>query len=310
MVSEPRYLFLVGEAPVIQDAKVEVSAHNFASGYDNDEVNKEGVKIDENGPDEYRTNLDLSFLDETSISEDAGSYLCNYVYYHALQKNVLSKIVFIHVPLLHSKGQRSKGRVVEKLQFLIDHILLNDKNFLIRVGDKVVPITEQNASSYIDQIIKEHHFKRAIVGIDRNEETGEFVMHARNDGLKGVWYEYGKSKEEEQDAYNKLMYRVLSYQNILRHKGEDELFYEKTFSFAVNEYTLSRGNIKKYMREFICNGDYASEVAFYRQMRTTYNSLIENKDESFDYQALLTAKDYISRLGMERCKEILKNSLK
>lgn len=310
MVSEPRYLFLIGESGKIKDAQVEVVAHNLANGIDNDGVKKDKVKIDKDGPDELYTNLDLSFLDETSISHDGGDYLCNYVYYHALKKNVLSKIVFIHVPFLHSKGQRSKGRVVGKLQFLIDHILLNDKDFLIRVGDKVIPINEQNAVKYIDQIKKEHHFKDVIVGIDKDESTGEFVMHARNDGLKGIWYEYGKGKEEELIAYNKLMYRVISYQNILRHKGEDELFYEKTFSYSVDEYTLERGNVKKYMKEFIINGDYASEVAFYRSIRATYNNIIETKDDSFDYTSLLTAKDYISRLGMERCKEILKKIVK
>lgn len=40
------------------------------------------------------------------ISEDAGNYLCNHIYYHGLkyiqQKNIKTQMLFIHVPPIHN----------------------------------------------------------------------------------------------------------------------------------------------------------------------------------------------------------------
>ncbi len=73
---------------------------------------KDTIKIETVGREEqnYKTNYDYSLLAKAlssdfnvKISEDAGKYLCNHLYYCGLKyikdNNLKTKIIFIHIPM-------------------------------------------------------------------------------------------------------------------------------------------------------------------------------------------------------------------
>ena len=57
--------------------------------------------IEISGPDTLRTTLfnDVPLLASMAASDDAGCYLCNYIYYRALRRFPAKGIGFVHVPL-------------------------------------------------------------------------------------------------------------------------------------------------------------------------------------------------------------------
>ena len=78
---------------------------------------KDTVKIETVGRGEqnYKTNYDYSLLAKAlssnfnvKISEDAGKYLCNHLYYCGLKyindSNLKTKMVFIHIPMKEKIG--------------------------------------------------------------------------------------------------------------------------------------------------------------------------------------------------------------
>jgi pyroglutamyl-peptidase len=113
---------------------LESVARNCASGNDVDGCAMEG-KIDETCNDAYKCKLDLGVLCEklklnnhvVGISEDAGDYLCNYVYFKSSQKwqnhnNVHT--VFIHVP-------SEKTISVDSVYACVIDFLVNIKNLYV-----------------------------------------------------------------------------------------------------------------------------------------------------------------------------------
>ena len=62
--SEPRYLFMLGEAESYPSVQIERYAHNIATGVDNGNNKRSNDAIIKDGPKELETNLDLSCINE------------------------------------------------------------------------------------------------------------------------------------------------------------------------------------------------------------------------------------------------------
>ncbi|EQC47351.1 pyroglutamyl-peptidase I [Bacteriovorax sp. Seq25_V] len=87
---------------------------------DNDGYGLNGLVIEESGPDGIFTNMDLLKIYETydqsrflplEISNTAGTYVCNYLYYRALSKYKNSmNVLFIHVP--PTKDEMAESEII------------------------------------------------------------------------------------------------------------------------------------------------------------------------------------------------------
>jgi pyroglutamyl-peptidase len=121
--------------------RFEVVARNERSGKDIDEMVIEKDKIDLNGSD-LQTSFDLEILEkickkhdrQTRISKDAGTYLCNYVYYLSLKNNTSNtQALFVHVADFQNQNKAVKApEQVEILMDLINHIIeSSDKEQLL-----------------------------------------------------------------------------------------------------------------------------------------------------------------------------------
>ena len=110
------YLILVGEAIKREDITFEIRAKNIADGKDNKGVTKCAEKIKVDGKEYLYTNIKIpeNFL----ISEDAGTYLCNYIYYSALDKFLTKKtnVIFIHLPDYCGKEEYLHGKMIDFLK--------------------------------------------------------------------------------------------------------------------------------------------------------------------------------------------------
>jgi pyroglutamyl-peptidase len=84
---------------------LERCARNFSKGNDAAGAPPTGV-INEQGEATLTTGLKLDLLRDkldnfsVEISDDAGQYLCNYIYYQSLQKVASGKALFVHTPPL------------------------------------------------------------------------------------------------------------------------------------------------------------------------------------------------------------------
>ena len=169
-IKKPKYLFLVGEAGSYKNITVELIAHNIANGVDNDKIKLENEKIDLNGDDLLSTNIDFSDLDKSiSISQNAGSYLCNYAYYKTLQKvkeNVY--IAFIHVPYIDENN--SKDYLAASLHKIIKYAV--NKNVNIKYFDHKV---QEGLDIREEVFLKEQKFEKEFDKID--EYATHFVAY-------------------------------------------------------------------------------------------------------------------------------------
>jgi pyrrolidone-carboxylate peptidase len=94
----------LGVATKSEIIRLELFGRNFVNGVDNNAVAKYGA-INTNGETVIKTNFSESFLDQittiypdtVSKSESAGKYLCNYIYYHSINKFPEKNILFIHL---------------------------------------------------------------------------------------------------------------------------------------------------------------------------------------------------------------------
>ena len=98
------YIILTGEAIKRDNLTIEQIAKNLVNGKDNDGVIKDNEQIVIGGID-LNTNFDIE--NDIEKSYDAGSYLCNYIYYKILNKfkNTNTKVTFIHFPNHEGKEQ-------------------------------------------------------------------------------------------------------------------------------------------------------------------------------------------------------------
>ena len=111
------YLFLVGEAGSYPAITVERTAHNICNGLDNYGVTKNNEPILNDEPEEIKTKFDLSNM-PYRISDTAGKYLCNYVYYLALSKAKNTKVVFIHLPYINNNLNELKDDLMKIIKTL------------------------------------------------------------------------------------------------------------------------------------------------------------------------------------------------
>jgi pyroglutamyl-peptidase len=98
-------LLMLGVASNRSQMSVELEAKNLRSGADVAGVSADGV-IDLHGPQALKSTmwthelvelLKLEFPHEVSLSFDAGTYLCNYLYYKALQILTIPRVGFLHL---------------------------------------------------------------------------------------------------------------------------------------------------------------------------------------------------------------------
>ena len=101
------YVLLTGEARNRKFVSLETTSRNLndAKINDNRGTIKINQKIKENGNDYLTTNIDLSLLEglsdnDTIISHDAGTFVCNDLYYRVLDyvycNKINTKVLFIH----------------------------------------------------------------------------------------------------------------------------------------------------------------------------------------------------------------------
>lgn len=113
--AKPSVVILLGEHKH-STIRVDISAQNYYR-----DAYNEG-KIDLNGPDFLPSPIaeDLPSIPGLNFNEDAGRYICNYVYYKALQNH--ANAVFIHVPELTDTEYRSKKQsLLSILHQVIQH---------------------------------------------------------------------------------------------------------------------------------------------------------------------------------------------
>ena len=121
-INEPDYLFLVGEAGSYKSITVERTAHNISNGIDNEGVNKDNEEIIKGDKESKNAVFDLSKLPYL-ISDNAGKYLCNYVYYLALSKAKQCKVLFIHLPYISLEGSNSLDNLKKDLLNIIETLI-------------------------------------------------------------------------------------------------------------------------------------------------------------------------------------------
>lgn len=107
---QPHIVIAFGEA-AIKEIHVEAQAHNFCHGriVDNDGNLPPALKIIEGGAESLATQVDLLKIVNTlqqknitcAVSHDAGSFLCNFLYYNLLLKEPVQGFhsLFVHIPV-------------------------------------------------------------------------------------------------------------------------------------------------------------------------------------------------------------------
>ena len=305
LAKKPRYLFMVGEAASYTEPTIELRAKNITDGVDETGIKKSNDRIFKNGEKYLSTNFNLDLEGVFPTSLDAGKYLCNYTYYLALSKTQVTKIVFIHLPLVHSKGSRKKESLMNRLEEMINYFIEHDNSFFISVDNKVVEVNEQNARAIYPELQSKLNFPNIIIGIDRHED-GSFFMSARVDGYQKFWHEDGLTKDEEQIVMSRLYYQVAKYFDALTEEDKmDERIIEKVHHFSGDEYFGLTGDEKRFLTAFICQADYTDELSFHKSLDALYlqyEKTVENQAQLLDLQ---TSKEYASRMGLEETKKVL-----
>ena len=302
MKDKPRYVFLVGEAGKYNDVTVEVCARNICSGVDEDGDKRDNDKIAKNTPKELRTNFDIDKLDFVK-SDNAGKFLCNYVYYQCLLKAEITKVIFIHVPYLEELGSNRKDAVIRKVENIIYTILDNEDSFLLKLGDRTISINEDNAYGLFEKIRVEYCLPNIIIGVEEQED-GLYMMSGRADGYKGVWYEYDDDLVKMRKS---IYFKIIHFQvdMSLDDREESSVFHHKTRRYDINEYFGSEKLLRRYLNLFISRADYTDEFMFYKSLDRIYENLLKSVVDGEEENAINSAKEYISRLGYPKTKELL-----
>ena len=302
--SEPRYLFMVGEAGNYSDVTVELVARNICNGVDEDGIKKDKEKILRATPKSLRTNFEVKDIPFTN-SDNAGRFLCNYVYYISLLTSEVTKVIFIHAPYIHSKGSRKKEVLIQKVEEIINYFIENDQEFFMRLDDKVIKVNENNAYSLYPELQKEHNLPNVLIGIKRNDD-GSFVLTGRADGYQGVYIEKGDRPEEVALGIKSIYYRIIRYHDSLSEEDrESEERIEITRRFNLSEYSGSEKLVKSFINLFVSRANYTNEMEFYKSLDYIYDSNLKSVLYPEEEKALNDAKDYISRLGLEKTTQLL-----
>ncbi len=135
----PQIILSFGVSPTRENICVERFALNIDDTdiSDNAGILRTGEPIDPDGPNALRTTANLTSLlrpliasgIDAEISNYAGSYVCNHVYYRALSltgdSSGLVSCVFVHLPLYSSIWP--KERVFDAAQILIGALVQNQR---------------------------------------------------------------------------------------------------------------------------------------------------------------------------------------
>ena len=303
--SDPRFVFMLGEKNGLQKPEIELFAHNIMSGTDNYGIFKEDEKIGKRFPKELKTNINVDSIDYVNKSEDAGRYLCNYAYYSALKNNSTAKIIFIHVPVFQDKNPQIKEDSIKIVNRIVQDILENDDHFLIKLNDKTYKITEENVEDLYPDIEAQHGFPHII--LSTKETSDGCILRARADGYVKVFEKKLENNEDPNEVFKGLYFAAAYYVDEQRHIGLGCGEFEVIKTFNKDEYYLLRGNIRRYVRAFICQADYKDELSFYKSLDVTFKSLFEKANDDKEKVELLNSMNYVVRLGMVNSFEILKS---
>ena len=112
-------IIALGEARSRNVLTVETNAKNISSCSlkDNSGVLKQNELIIENGKSILETKVDLNLIsDLIQLSNDAGKFVCNNLYYHLLN-NYPSKSLFIHIPECNNDTNKYQeySKTIEKI---------------------------------------------------------------------------------------------------------------------------------------------------------------------------------------------------
>ncbi len=118
------FIIALGEARMRNVLTVERRAKNISSCSlpDNSGELKKDSIIDSTQPDVLFNGLDLSRLTEyADISDDAGKFVCNNMYFHLLKYNP-RKTLFIHIPECENSEDKYRS-YANKIVSIIDSLL-------------------------------------------------------------------------------------------------------------------------------------------------------------------------------------------
>lgn len=136
--NQPDAIILCGQAAGRSTVSLERFAHNLckANNPDNDGIIKNQEFIINNGPTLTSTFNLCKMLDYVNnesqysvISEDAGGYVCNYLYYKTLYNYPNIPCVFIHFPLSNRQLEQKypclplevmKRELMKVIEFIVD----------------------------------------------------------------------------------------------------------------------------------------------------------------------------------------------
>ena len=120
-------IIALGEARSRHELTIEKQAINLSScSIPDNKGNLKKQEIINNNQENYlQTKLDLSVLDGFTISNDAGKYVCNNLYFHLLE-NYPNKSLFIHIPECDNLEENYKKHA-ENIINIINVLLKNKK---------------------------------------------------------------------------------------------------------------------------------------------------------------------------------------
>ena len=97
------------------NSKIKNNNYDIIVSFGQASLDKDTIKIETTGKnnDFYKTNYDYNYLKNrledkynVIISNDAGNYLCNNIYYNGLkhikENNLKTKMIFIHIPKIYN----------------------------------------------------------------------------------------------------------------------------------------------------------------------------------------------------------------
>lgn len=307
MDDNPRYLFMLGEAGSYQDVTIETKAHNICLGSDEDGEKKNNVPILKATSKILKTNFEF---DKTKfpVSEDAGKFLCNYVYYIALLKTEVTKIIFIHIPYFHNLGTREKATIVKKVENIINDLMSTNSDYLIKLNRKCVSLSEQSTYKFYPSLKKEYNLGNVIIGIDKKDENNVLVS-GRVDGLNETRY-LNCHADEINDSVKKLYYYLAVFQLELSENDKENKYRSLVKSFSMEEYYGLDKRMKILFNFFVSRADYNDEISFYKSLDRIESNVLKSVINEQAIERITLTKDFVCRLGLECCRNILLKSVK
>ena len=135
-INKYNFIIHLGVATNFDKLRIETKAHNSISGNDidgfeplNKTISTEHETISSNFPTDVFDYILNKYRKEVIISEDAGRYLCNYIYYKSLYTfQNESKIVFIHIADFQNNNSAISLEKQKQIVFDFVEILIKNHN--------------------------------------------------------------------------------------------------------------------------------------------------------------------------------------